>query len=54
VTVDELIDRLRNLPQRSNEVRMMIDCPHCGRSSELTTLDEVVVIGSKEPEEKTK
>ena len=48
MTVKEAIEILSQLPDK--EMLLMVDCPHCGRGSQLAAVEECVVLKSK-PEE---
>jgi hypothetical protein len=52
MTVKELIHLLANIPDQ--DLRMMIDCPHCGKSQEMKRLFRVVLVSGDEHEIKPK
>ncbi len=44
MTVKEAIEMLTNIDNK--DMRLMIDCPHCGHANEMRTISELVVLGS--------
>ena len=46
MTVKEVIELLKKMPD--HEVKLMIDCPHCGHSKEIKGVTKIVLIGGKE------
>lgn len=46
MTVKEVIEKLQKLPDKKMEI--LLDCPHCGHSQQLSGLDEVVVARGNE------
>ena len=46
MTVKEAIEVLSKLPDK--EMILMVDCPHCGRGSQLANIEECVVLKSVE------
>lgn len=46
MNVKELIDILQRIPDK--EVKLVIDCPHCGAANEIKKVTEVVTIGGRE------
>ena len=46
MTVKTLIELLSNIDNK--ELRLVIDCPHCGKANELRSIKEVVVLGSRD------
>ena len=45
MTVNEMIEILLKLPDK--QMLLMVDCPHCGRGSQLAAVEECVVLKSK-------
>lgn len=47
MTVKEAIKFLTKLPDK--EICLMVDCPYCGKGSQLAKIYEAVILESKEP-----
>ena len=45
MTVKEAIELLKKMPDK--EVVILIDCPYCGRGSQLGKVDQCVLLESK-------
>jgi len=43
LTVKEVIELLSNIDNK--ELRLVIDCPHCGKANEIKRVAEIVVLG---------
>ena len=48
MTVKQAIEWLAKLPD--HEISLMVDCPHCGRGSQLAKIEEVVILRSENTE----
>lgn len=44
MTVKQAIKMLEALPDK--EMKVMIDCPYCGKGNQLSSIDECVVLSS--------
>jgi len=48
MTVKEVLALLAKMPD--HEVKLMIDCPHCGHSKEIKRVEKIVILeGEDEP-----
>jgi hypothetical protein len=48
VTVKEAIKLLERMPDK--EVAVLVDCPYCGKGSQLEKIDQCVLLESKREE----
>jgi hypothetical protein len=46
MTVKEAIKLLQAMPDK--EMKLMIDCPYCGKGNQLVSITECVVLASEE------
>jgi hypothetical protein len=46
MTVKEAIELLSKMPDKT--LKLMIDCPYCGKGNQVATISECVVLASKE------
>lgn len=49
MTVKEAIKLLQAMPDK--EMKLMIDCPYCGKGNQLASIDECVVLSAPKDEE---
>lgn len=45
MTVKQAIDILSVMPDKG--MMLMVDCPHCGRGSQLAEIEECIILKSK-------
>lgn len=49
MTVEQAIKLLQKIPDK--KLKLLIDCPYCGKGNQLVTIDDCVVLGSKKEKE---